>query len=96
MPASASPTLNDVGSMTDEPPSIVLARLPPSATYPFSAEIVSEPPVSSRTPSTFRGNRLTKDDQSLVPSGTQIRLVTLPPSEQNSLTNPAACVYGYE
>src|SRR5204862_624322 len=95
-PFSESPTLNEVGSMTDGPPSAFFARLLPSELYAFSAEIVFDPPVRSSTPSTSRGNRLTYDDQSVVVSGAHTRFVTFPPSEQNSVTKPAASVYGYE
>src|SRR6266536_115571 len=93
-PTSASPTPNEVGSITDDPPSIVFDSLPPSAAYAFSAEIVFDPPVRSSTPSTLRGSCATYDAQSVVVSGAHRRLVTLPPREQNSLTNPAASVYG--
>jgi hypothetical protein len=68
--------------------------LPPSDAYAFSAEIVFEPPVRSRTPSTSRGSWATYDAQSVVVSGAHRRFVTLPPSEQNSATKPAASVYG--
>ena len=62
----------------------------------FSAAMVLVPPVSSSTPSTSRGSWATGEDQSVWVSGTQVRDVTEPPSEVNSLTKPAAWVYGKE
>ena len=78
--------------MTDEPPSRNLPGFLPIWMNAFSAAMVLVPPVSSRTPSTSRGSCATGEDQSVWVSGTQLRAVTLPPSEVNSLTKPAAWV----
>ena len=82
--------------MTTAPPSRKSPGFLPIWMNAFSAAMVLVPPVSSSTPSTSRGSCATGDDQSVCVSGTQLRAVTSPPSEVNSLTKPAAWVYGKE
>ena len=81
--------------MTDEPPSRNLPGSLPIWMNAFSAAMVLVPPVSSSTPSTSRGQlRHRGGPVGLGQRAPSVRAVTSPPSEVNSLTKPAACVYG--